>query len=302
MTDQKISTEALKISTGAFGIPKKSSDNNYFNYGSQKKCCKPVRGSSPKPDECGEDSYFIKDTEDKVWIGVADGVSEAAECGMDPANFSRALMRHSSDLIDPKFKISNPKTILQLAFFRLVDECITKGVNNSGASTACLVMIEKCDGKVKFANLGDSGFVILSPSEDGKYKIKERTKPLQMYFNCPFQYSLRSADDYADSSEKIDTRIRRTLTVMSGDIVLVMTDGVPDNVYDHELEEIVTETLKESKDDARALAEEIAFKAFEFSTDKERICPFEIESLRERDYYFKGGKKDDITVIAAIIN
>ena len=54
----------------------------------------------------------------------------------------------------------------------------------------CLIaLINTNDGKIKFANVGDSGLMILRPTSDEKRIIKlfSRPKPFNIVFNCPYQ-------------------------------------------------------------------------------------------------------------------
>lgn len=102
----------------------------------------PKKISFPKPDECGEDSYFIKENLKLVAFGVADGVSEA----IGSKNFSRALMRHSADLVATNANIFNAANIIRLAFYRTLEESLTKRINNAGASTVCVISVDKETG------------------------------------------------------------------------------------------------------------------------------------------------------------
>lgn len=58
---------------------------------------------------------------------------------------------------------------------------------------------------------------------------------------------------------------------------------------------------KKGQIELNSLAKEMAEKAFENSMNKKKVSPFQIKA-RESGLLYFGGKPDDITVIAAIIN
>ena len=90
--------------------------------------------------------------------------------------------------------------------------------------------------------------------------------------------------------------------VKHGDIVIVGTDGLWDNMYRHEIVHCVkgyTTGENYMFKDPQLVAEAIATKAFKYSQeDKWYVSPFG-KSAREHHYEYLGGKPDDITVIVA---
>lgn len=231
-----------KIVTGAYGIGK-----TMYSV--------PRKDSFPKPNECGEDSFLVAENLKKVAFGVADGV------GVNTKKFSTALMRHSTELIKSNAKIFNTADLIKLAFFRLVEESITTTKDVEGASTVCAVPFDKETGQVEYGNLGDSGFMLLSPNENGNYLIKQKSKILQNTFNFPYQCALEYDGSFKDDGHKIE--LVGSITTKPNDVILVMTDGVMDNVYQSEIENLVTDTIKLSKN-PQVVAAEIAYLALKF--------------------------------------
>ena len=179
---------SINISTGAFGIPKSVKD--------------PKRGLISTPLECGEDSYCIAENEKEVVLGVADGVGSWSECGIDPSVFSQTLMHNASEIAkspSEKFlaETDRPKALIHDAYKKLIED-YKAGKNKAlGSSTACVVMIDKENGHVKFGNLGDSGFMLLSCQETKAngfphYRIMYQSNPRQHGFNYPYQLGLIS--------------------------------------------------------------------------------------------------------------
>lgn len=161
-------------------------------------------------------------------------------------------MRHTSDLIEASVELNTAIDVLKVTFYRGADEALSKNIDNFGSSTACVAMINKDNGYLEFANLVDSKVVCLSPYKDGDYVINRKSEPHQNGFNNLIQYTLRSDGFMIDNGHKIDSK--KCISVRSGDAILVMTNGVVmKNVFEAELNVLVTEALNKSRDDARGL-------------------------------------------------
>lgn len=297
----------FNIYTGVYCLPK--SENN------------PKKGKNCTPLGCGEDSFSIAENDYEVILAVADGVGGWRSKGVDPAIFSQTLMYHAAEISkapSEKFKYdeNRPKTLIHDAFWRLVNDFKSGKKKPFGSSTACVVMINRETGQLKFGNLGDSGFVLLSPIDtvEGlgtKYRIKFKSESQQHRFNMPYQITLappngRVSDTSDLTATDASSNSAKRLSVEVGDIVLLMTDGVLDNIFDDELEELVSSsvTIHSRKGDPKELtnlvAQDIAFKARELSENSMRESPFTVEA-RKHGLTYLGGKEDDITVVAAII-
>lgn len=297
----------LIYSTGVYCLPKTEQ--------------KPKRGNICSPLGCGEDSYCVSETDEELVLAVADGVGGWRKQGVDPAIFSQTLMYHADKIskkLGDKFKLDSnaPRTLIHDAFWGLVGDFTAGKKKPFGSSTACVVMINKITGEIKFGNLGDSGFIVLSPldSSEGlgtKYRIKFKSESQQHRFNMPYQITLappngRVSDTSGLTATNESKNPPTNLIVESGDIVLLMTDGVLDNIFDDELEDLVSTSVtinskKHSPSEVpRLIAQDIAFKARYFSEDSRRESPFSVEA-RKHGLSYLGGKEDDITVIASVI-
>ena len=297
----------FNISTGVYCLPK--TENN------------PKKGKNCTPLGCGEDSFSIAQNDYEVILAVADGVGGWRSKGIDPAIFSQTLMYHAAEISkapNEKFKYDDdrPKTLIHDAFWRLVEDFKAGRKKPFGSSTACVVMINRETGQLKFGNLGDSGFVLLSPVDtvEGlgtRYRIKFKSESQQHRFNMPYQITLvppngRVSDTTDLTATDNSSKLAKKLIVETGDIVLLMTDGVLDNIFDDELEELVSSSItirsrKNNPNDVPNLvAQDIAFKARELSENSRRESPFTVEA-RKHGLTYLGGKEDDITVVAAII-
>ena len=298
---------SFNISTGVYCLPKTESN--------------PIKNKNCTPLGCGEDSFCVAENAQEIVLGVADGVGGWRKKGVDPAIFSQTLMYHAAELSKypgEKFLLDEdrPRTLLHHAFWKLVEDFTTGKKKPFGSSTACVVMIDRESGHLKFGNLGDSGFVLLSPVDavegiGSKYRIKFKSESQQHRFNMPYQITLAPPDGRASDTTGLtdtdnSTIAPKKLVVESGDIVLLMTDGVLDNIFNDELEELISSSVtihsrKNSPNEVpRLVAQDVAFKAREFSENSRRESPFTVEARRHGLNYL-GGKEDDITVVAAII-
>ena len=103
---------------------------------------------------------------------------------------------------------------------------------------------------------------------------------------------------------------------LSGDIIVLATDGLFDNVFDEEIASICTHALASDRRgpgggagleaDARALAEAVAFTAHRYAQDPHQRTPWSVAASETgmswaRFFTKGGGKMDDVTVVVAIV-
>lgn len=280
-------TEPVNVSAGVFAIPKRKIQE---------------RGIIRAPIDCGDDSYCIFESDKIAALTVADGVGGLYERYQDPATFARTLMKKTNEVLKESCEMT-PKAVLETAFDRLVIDLrakVDERLSRGGASTAISVFIDKATGKLSSANIGDSGFMIFSKNKKDEWKSIFKSEPECYQFDFPYEFSVPPSGKIEEYLIKI-TELE--LQIKKGDIVLVMSDGVSDNMFENEIAAVITETLSNPMENAAAaLAENIAFEAEKLSEmGQERICPFSIEA-KKNDRNLLGGKPDDITIIAAIIN
>lgn len=186
----------------------------------------------------------------------------------------------------------------------------------TGSSTACVLILNRETSTVYTANIGDSGFMVIRKGE-----IVHKSDEQQHYFNTPFQLSLPPPGNanrvLSDSPDAAD---RNSFPVEDGDVILVATDGVFDNVPKN----LLLETLKEVQGEKDAVklqmtANSIALMARSLSFDSEFMSPFAINARKNNintigesrtttiacrfqlKNYLSGGKPDDITVVLATV-
>ncbi|CDW72503.1 serine threonine family 2c [Stylonychia lemnae] len=226
----------------------------------------------------GEDAAVLTD---RV-LAVADGVGGWAENNVDPAKYSRRLCQNIVDLVfknDDRYKV-NPKELLTDAVYD------NKEV---GSCTCVIAILDEEKPYIYTANLGDSGFLILR--KEGLDLISRfRSKEQQHSFNFPFQVGTGG-----DDPNKADGEIHE---IQNGDIIILASDGLWDNMYDVKIVDIVRPFIRDQDElaDPELVAELIATQAEKFSNQQNYFSPF-AKGARDNFYDFNGGKPDDITVI-----
>ena len=90
------------------------------------------------------------------------------------------------------------------------------------------------------------------------------------------------------------------LQLIAGDVIVMGSDGLFDNVSD---DTILNEVLSQVKAGKRAsvIAQRLCAVAFNSSVDKDALTPYCVAATEAFDMVYSGGKKDDITVLVAHI-
>ena len=242
--------------------------NFYFKFA---KANRPGLGKEAKG---GEDAFFASED----LITVADGVGGWNDQGVDPAKYSRKLVANVEKFFkkDKKMYSKNPKQLI-------VDAA--RDNNEKGSSTLVVGTIDNEAGKLRFANIGDSGFIILRREKNG-FESKLRSEEQQHSFNFPFQIGTGG-----DNPSKAD---ELTFELKEKDLIVMASDGLFDNLFD----QMVIDVANETPNDLQKIAEGLKDKAFNLSIDKTYQSPFAVHAKKNR-LNFRGGKNDDISVIVA---
>ncbi|PIA18922.1 protein serine/threonine phosphatase 2C [Coemansia reversa NRRL 1564] len=311
----------------------------------------------------GEDAFFHRGDA----MGIADGVGGwAGVKDADPSLFARRLMHNVSretqryeDIDDELFSYyfeAAPLDVLRRAYEITLDEMEAHA--KRGSSTACVVILR--GDELRVANLGDCGLTVVRQGD-----MVYRTEEQQHSFNYPYQLGTEQHSDMPSDAQVFRLKIQK------GDIIIVGSDGVFDNLFDEDILEEVCHhlpsamradrepELKYSNDslwyesqssdklaalsrasdvvapapasssnvvaaspsplshedadpspvfslpqfhiDPVAISRAIAYRAKQVSQDSAYAeSPFQMRAMQEGLYY-QGGKRDDITVIVAVV-
>eukprot|EP01134_Creolimax_fragrantissima_P000820 CFRG0820T1 len=240
--------------------------------------------------DSGEDAYFVQETSEAFYIGVADGVGGWAGIGVDPSLFAWALMNNAKNVIANGLHLAE-RDALEYAH----NTIMKKGEITHGSSTACVLRIDKETHMLTGCNLGDSGFQIYT--REGKFIGKSKSQ--QHGFNFPYQLSVMPSDMSKGAilhTMKEGDAYRYQMN--ESDIVVLATDGLFDNLFPQDIEEIIK---REGAQDVSKLASEFVKCAKNFSDDPNRRSPFTEEAENHGINDMIGGKPDDITVIVGTV-
>src|SRR5262249_32311959 len=125
-----------------------------------------------------------------------------------------------------------------------------------GTSTALIALID-AEGVLRILNVGDSICFVLRGGQ-----LVYRTNEQQHSFNCPYQLGTNSFDKPVMGEH-------HSFPLAEGDIVVLCTDGVTDNVFDQELARCIA-----SSPDTNAMATAIVTMAKHASTHRSAPTPF----------------------------
>lgn len=213
----------------------------------------PLSRRRSRPDS-GADAFFVSKVGHDLTSGghdngavafaVADGVGGWEESRVDPADFSHGLcgyMAQSALSWSSPAEQLRPKNLMQMGYDQVVaDEWI-----RAGASTAS-VGVAWDDGRVELANLGDSGSVLFRSAAVQHYSAAQTHG-----FNTPYQLSIIPPRMRAQASifggayledYPRDAAVT-SLHMQHGDVLMLATDGVFDNLNNQDILKLVTRQM-----------------------------------------------------------
>ncbi|CAJ0837901.1 11643_t:CDS:2 [Entrophospora sp. SA101] len=220
-------------------------------------------------------------------------------CVVDSSLYSRKLMHYSWTEIekyhnnfekDQFYNYDNfqPVNIMQASYEKTLRDCTMEGI--IGSSTALIAIL--CKDELRIANLGDCGIGVIR--QNAFIFCNEEQ---QNSFNYPYQLGSGSPNTPKKDAQTFNIKIQH------GDIVVMGSDGLFDNLFEDDiLDEIVRFSSKQGglKVEPQIISDALAWRAKEASEDINHESPFESRATQEGLYY-RGGKKDDITVLIAVI-
>ncbi|KAL8663910.1 MAG: hypothetical protein Q9202_003459 [Teloschistes flavicans] len=157
-----------------------------------------------------------------------------------------------------------------------------------GTTTACGAFLHHINGVegpkplLYVTNLGDSQVMVLRPqTQEIVYKTTEQWH----WFDCPRQLGTNSPDTPKANAtmDKVD--------VKEGDVVLAMSDGVVDNLWEHEVSQNIYDSMQKGDSQANMLyvAKELVKAARKIAEDPYAESPF-MERAIEEGLAMEGGR------------
>mmetsp|Transcript_963 Transcript_963/g.2182 ORF Transcript_963/g.2182 Transcript_963/m.2182 type:complete len:591 (+) Transcript_963:2-1774(+) len=294
----------------------------------------------------GADSFFI-DTSSNC-MGVADGVGEWE------VRFKCSARAFADELMDgcraASREVAESKKDNTMGLEAVAQDILRQGhscTRSFGASTGIVAKLGSETSSIGVACLGDSVLLHLRPEKkpegsNGQHtslRSVSRTREQQHAFNCPFQLSrLPIPEDFPRLLSEGKTALVRAVQsnrrarldepedaetyefqVQRGDLLIMGTDGVFDNLYDEEICSLASCAVnpfqvpglagaKPTGEEQHPLEEELAARlaaalaraAYLRSTtaSSSSRTPFS-DHAEQAGKYHPGGKMDDITCVCA---
>jgi protein phosphatase PTC7 len=223
----------------------------------------------------GEDAYMAH----PYAIGVADGVGGYASHGIDPATYTRNVVRFALDYMNAA-SVDTPTRTTALDALNYGYHAANEARQPGGCPVVLTTITEGCHASI--LNLGDCGLVVLRQG-----RLLYRTEMQQHSFNCPFQ--LPEDPPSAGEQAKLEIRV--------GDVFLCTSDGVLDNV---ELDHLLSHLKEVPALGCGKVAAAIGQEASRNAQDRRYFSPF-AKHAAEVGYRYTGGKLDDITALVALV-
>ncbi|KLP18882.1 uncharacterized protein LW94_3903 [Fusarium fujikuroi] len=265
----------------------------------------------------GDDAVYASD----YFICANDGVGAWATRPRGHAGLWSRLIGHfwssaiEEELVGlPKSQEPNPIASLQSAYEQTIEA--TMSHDCLGTTTACGAQLHyktcteneaQASPVLYVTNVGDCQVMVLRPSTE---KVIYKTVEQWHWFDCPRQLGTNSPDTPTDNAvmDRVDLEV--------GDIVLAMSDGVIDNLWEHEIVARILKSIKEWESGTHAeahkgdrtggrnggmriAAQDLMEAAREIAVDPFAESPF-MEHAIEEGLASEGGKLDDISVVAAL--
>ena len=258
----------------------------------------------------GEDAYFIQDNnpmtshhnpfgadpKDGVQsIGVSDGVGGWSHAGVDASLMSRQLMQNCFlySLFNGK-TFSHPRQLIERAYMDVIE----KKQVTAGSATCCVLTLNESNSLLLSANIGDSGFLILrKPEGSDKYQLFYKSTPQQHYHNAPYQLAVVPEYFHGKFQDSPNDAICDAIKVTNGDLIILATDGLFDNLYDDKIIELVNQNQDKSEFEIAKLLV-LTARSIGFGYEPVKSTPFQDQSEKHGIFYL-GGKPDDVTAVVA---
>ncbi|KAL1609348.1 hypothetical protein SLS59_001713 [Nothophoma quercina] len=186
----------------------------------------------------GDDAVIVSD----YFIGANDGVGAWATRERGHAALWSRLILHfwSLEVESAPFSPSSPPTpvaYLQTAFEKT--KAATSEPNEwHGTTTACGALLSATENDsplLYVTQIGDGQILVIRPSSK---EVVYRTDEQWHWFDCPRQLGTNSPDT-PDGNAVLDT-----IEILEDDVVIAMTDGVVDNLWEHEVVTNVCESME----------------------------------------------------------
>ena len=268
----------------------------------------------------GDDAVLVGEN----FIGATDGVGAWATRERGHAALWSRLILHFWALEAERDALASSRDLMPIEpdpirYLQKAYEQTLKATSSpnewNGTTTACSALLRyssRGDMKVPtlfITNLGDSQCLVVRPTNGKECDAIYKTVEQWHWFDCPRQLGTNSPDTPNANAVMDKVEIREN------DVVLAMSDGVVDNLWEHEILENVIDSIQkweageggEGSGDRTGganggmlyVAEELVKATRNIAENPYAESPF-MERAIEEGLAMEGGKLDDISVVAAL--
>jgi len=185
-------------------------------------------------------------------LGICDGVSEVHQLGIAPDEFPRELLQHAREALEERdAKVMNERRDRSWPSAGpgekswLVDVILDaySQTEAEGSTTFLMAVIEE-NNRLMVAQLGDCTLLVLrrTPSQPQKLQIAFQTEPLRFEHNKPFQIVRLPGVPEDEIINVIGSTRVDYFQAQHGDLIVLGTDGIFDNLHNEDVVRIVEQT------------------------------------------------------------
>lgn len=261
----------------------------------------------------GDDAVLVSDN----FIAANDGVGAWAARERGHAALWSRLIAHFWALEAEKDRYGessepDPVRYLQNAYEQ-TKQATSEPNEWHGTTTACSALLHSGSEQppspfLYITQLGDSQVLVIRPRDQ---EVIYKTVEQWHWFDCPRQLGTNSPDT------PLTNAVMDKVMIEEDDLILAMSDGVVDNLWEHEVVTNVVESWSKWQsgdfsddvrksgetssyaDGMRFVAQELVKAARVIAEDPFAESPF-MEKAVEEGLSIEGGKLDDISVVAAL--
>ncbi|KAA8617150.1 Protein serine/threonine phosphatase 2C [Pyrenophora tritici-repentis] len=255
----------------------------------------------------GDDAVLVSES----FIAANDGVGAWATREKGHAALWSRLIAHfwALEVETASYSPTSPPNLIEYLqnAYNLTKEATSEPNPWHGTTTVCGALLgadnETPDHPLLYVTqLGDSQILVIRPSTK---EVVYRTQEQWHWFDCPRQLGTNSPDTPNDNA------VMDRVPIQEDDVVVAMTDGVVDNLWEHEIVENICESIerwigdKEKDTDEQTHADGMRFVAQQLMNAARVIAqdPFAespyMEKAIDEGLSIEGGKLDDISVVVA---
>ncbi|CAF1283631.1 unnamed protein product [Adineta steineri] len=182
----------------------------------------------------GDDAGMFFENRDNCFVGLADGAGGNRSLGINPADFSRAILAACRSILRQTNVQTTQLPRLILSAMQQVEASHVRG-----SSTLCLLALDKEKNSLSTLNIGDSGFAIYRNNElhcRSKSTMNSNSSGPRQLFAVNGSLGLPC---FINENEVLRDCSLDSVEVEKGDIIILSSDGLWDVIKSDHLQQIV---------------------------------------------------------------